>query len=180
MAALASATAEVRGERPSWAITLANLLPLWLLSLAVMAEGFPRPLFPPALGIAWFVLAIVSAIVLVWKRWLASELLLYSAIPFSLLFTFDEITTTYKTPFIAMCALFLSAGAVGYQRARPAWLRWAILLGAAALAVAMASRAGNNFWRLHEDLNIGMCFIDFPGCPPLPAQAPPWWKLFFG
>lgn len=132
MAALASAAADSRVEVPSWMIILANLLPLCFLSLAVMTEGFPRPPFPAALGIAWFILAVASA------------------------------------------------GAVGYQRTRPAWLRWAILLGAAALAVAAASHAGNNFWRLHEELKIGMCFIDFPGCPPLPAQAPPWWKLFFG
>jgi len=24
------------------------------------------------------------------------------------------------------------------------------------------------------------CFPDAAGCPPLPADASPWWRLFFG
>jgi TRAP-type uncharacterized transport system fused permease subunit len=61
------------------------------------------------------------------------KLILYSLFPLVLLMTFDEISTTYKSPFIMLCTLILTAGIVGYQRNRSARWRWLILLSAAVL-----------------------------------------------
>jgi hypothetical protein len=38
------------GSEDSWIATLASLLPFWLLSVAIMAEGFPKPLIPRELA----------------------------------------------------------------------------------------------------------------------------------
>jgi len=54
--------------KDSWLATLASLLPLWLWSLAISVEGFPKPPVPVEVGIASFWLAIVVSIVLLWKR----------------------------------------------------------------------------------------------------------------
>ena len=103
-------------EEDSWLVTVANLLPLWLLSFAVMSEGFPRPLFSPGLAVTAFLLAMGVSLVLLWKGWLTPDLLLYTFFPFVFFFIFDEIHTSYKTPFILLCVLILSAGMVGAQR----------------------------------------------------------------
>lgn len=166
-------------ERPCWLAALVNTLPLVFLSLAIMVEGFPRPPFPAVMGIGWFFLSIASAGWLIWKRWLKADLLIYSVLPMTLVFLLDEITTTYKTPFIFACMLILAAGAVIAQQARVIWLRLAVLLAGGALMLWAANHAMGNFWQLHENLNIERCFIDARGCPPLPVDAPDWWQLFF-
>ena len=48
----------------AWRTTLVSLLPFWLLSIAVMAEGFPRPPVPIRLAYASFVLAILTVMLL--------------------------------------------------------------------------------------------------------------------
>ena len=97
---------EIRRENPrSWCITLASLFPLWSISFAVMAEGFPRPPISVELAKFAFILAVVVSILLLWKRWMTVELVFYSHLPFYLLYAFDEISTTYKTPFIVLCTL---------------------------------------------------------------------------
>jgi len=172
---------EIRWADPrSWSATLASLLPLWLLSFAIMAEGFPRPPVSVALAITSFVLAIAVSIVLFWKRWMTIELILYSLVPLVLLITFDEISTTYKSPFIILCTLLLTAGLVGYQRNRSARWRWLILVSIAVVTLVMASHAASSFWQMAGDLGYGECFPDAQGCAPLTGQETPWWTLFFG
>ena len=163
----------------SWSTTLASLLPLWLLSFASMAEGFPRPPISIEMAITSFVLAIFISIVLLWKRWMTIELILYSLVPFVLLSTFDEISTTYKTPFIMLCTLILTAGIVGYQRNRSAWWRWLILLSAAVVTLVMAWHATSSFWHMASDLGYVRCFPDAHSCAPLTGKETPWWILFF-
>ena len=173
---------EIRWENlRSWRMTLANLFPLWLISFAVMAEGFPSPPISIELAKILFVLAIVAGIVLRWKRWMTLEFLMYSVlIPFSFLYVFDEISTTYKTPFIILSALILTAGLVSYQRSRiPRLGRILILLLTAVVAYAMAWNAALNFWQMAGDLGYVRCFPDAHGCAPLTGQETPWWVLFF-
>ena len=106
-------------------------------------------------------------------------LILYSFLPLVFLVIFDEISTTYKTPFIVLCTLILTAGTIGYQRSRSAPLGWFILFFAAAAALVMASNAADGFWDMAADLGYKECFPDAQGCLPLTGQETPWWDLFF-
>jgi hypothetical protein len=144
-----------------------------------MTEGFPRPPISIELAIISFVLAITVSIVLLWKRWMTIELILYSLFPFHLLYTFDEISTTYKTPFIILCTLSLTVGIVGYQHNRSAWWRWLILLFTAIVTWMMAWHAAFSFWQMASDLGYIRCFPDAHGCALLTGQETPWWILFF-
>jgi hypothetical protein len=160
--------------------TLANLLPLWLVSFAIMGEGFPHPI-SGRLAITAFVLAIAVSIVLLWIRWLTPELLLYSFFPFIFLYMFDEISTSYKTPLILLCALFLTTGIVGYQLSLnkdSLGLGWLILLLVAIATWFFASHAVQNYWQMTSDLGYVDCMPDFQGCAPLTGNETPWWVLF--
>lgn len=171
---------ELRWAAPrSWSPAIVTLLPIWLLSVAIMAEGFLRPPVPVEVATASFVLAIATGIVLLWTGWMTSELLLYSLFPLLLLSTFDEITTTYKTPFIVLCALMLTAGIAGYQHYRSSRLRSLLLLAAAAVTIVMAWHAASSFWQMAGDLGYVRCFLDAHSCAPLTGKETPWWSLFF-
>jgi len=163
----------------SWKATLVSLLPLWLISFAVMAEGFPRPPISPALAVAAVILAIAVSIVLLWKWPLSFPILLYYLIPFILLYLFDEISTSYKTPFILLCVLILSIGIIGYQRSLFFWIGVLILVLVGIGTLAIASHASQNFWQVASDFGFGNCFPDYSGCPPLTGKETPWWVLFF-
>jgi hypothetical protein len=163
----------------SWVAILASLLPLWLLSFTIMAEGFPRPPISRELAIAAFFLAIAAGILLLWKSWLTFDLLLVSLVPFILLFIFDEISTSYKTPFILLCALLLSTGMVGAQRSSSPVLRWSILLIVTVVTLVLAAHAIQNYWQMAGDLGYVKCFPDYQGCAPLTGNETPWWVLFF-
>ena len=114
-----------------------------------------------------------------WFNFIA-KLKFYSHLPFYLLYAFDEISTTYKTPFIVLCTLILAAGLVSYQRSRiPRLERILILLLTAVVAYAMAWNAALNFWQMAGDLGYVRCFPDAHGCAPLTGQETPWWVLFF-
>jgi len=166
----------------SWLATLASLLPLWLWSLAITVEGFPKPPVPVEVGIASFWLAIVVSIVLLWKRWLPPDVLLVSLVPFVFIFNFDEISTRYKTPFILLCALILSIGMVVAQRNSSLTVRWLLLLFVTIAVLVFSSNAAQNYWHMAGELGhfeFG-CFPDAFGCPPLTGNETPWWILFFG
>jgi hypothetical protein len=166
-------------KQQPWLKTLANLLPLWLFSLAITVEGFPRPPIPAWLGLVFFILAIVAGVGLLIMRWMPPMLTLISLFPFLLLPAFDEISTTYKTPFILTCALLLSAGMIVYQHSRSALFRWVILLVSIGVTLIFAWNAAENFWQMAGDLGYFECFPDYTGCPALTGQETPWWQLFF-
>jgi hypothetical protein len=162
-------------------VTIASLLPLWLWSVAILVEGFPPPPISVEIAVAAFLLALVLSGLLLWKRWLALELFVYSLFPFLLLSPFDEISTRYKTPFIVLCALVLTAGIVMYQGIRlTPWQRGLILLAFVAATYMLAWHATFNFWEMASDLGYRNCFPDGQGCAGLTSQAPAWWALFFG
>lgn len=166
----------------SWLANFASLLPLWLWSLAITVEGFPKPPIPVEVGLASFWLAIAVSIVLLWKRWLPPDVLLVSLVPFVFIFNFDEISTRYKTPFILLCALILSIGMIGAQRSKSVTIRWLTLLFVAVAVLVFSSNAAQNYWHMAGELgsfDFG-CFPDAFGCPPLTGHETPWWVLFFG
>lgn len=164
----------------AWPRILAGLLPIWLWSLAITVEGFPRPPISVEAAIAACVIAALVSFGLLWIGWMTSELLVYSLVPFLLVFGFDEISTTYKTPFIFACALILSVGVWIYQGSAIArWGRGVILLAVAGVTLAMAWHAAGNFWELTDTLGYTRCFPDAHGCAPLTGQELPWWAVFF-
>ena len=169
-------------DRRPWLKTLAVLAPLWMLALTVTAEGFPNPPIAGNLALILFYAAIAAAILVTLKFRTLIELPFIILIPPSFVFLFDEITTTYKTPFIFFCTLILSLGIIAYQvLADTRSLKAAIpvLLAAAILAYLAAWVAYRNFWAYTDSLGIERCFLDYTGCPPLPADHPAWWSFFF-
>lgn len=172
-------TIDWRAPSP-WVKTAATLLPLWLVALAVMAEGFPAPPVSIEAASIFFLLAIALSILLLWQRWMQVELLLYTFLPLAFVYGFDEISTAYKTPFILLCTLVLSMGLVIYQGHRGTWWRVWVLLAAAAVALGLAWHAAASYWQMTGALGYTRCFPGAVGCPPLGDQAKPWWTLFFG
>ena len=169
-----------RTTLPSWRMTIASLLPLWLWSVAITAEGFPRPPISREVAIVSFVIAVVVSLMLTWKGGMTIELLIYSLFPFLLLRMFDEISTSYKTPFILFCASILTGGVFVYHRSRATRLgRGLMLLGVAGVVLVMAWHATFNFWEMASALGYAQCFPDAHGCAPLTGQETPWWILFF-
>ena len=171
----------IRWADPPWWATLARLLPLWFLSLALTTEGFPRPTIPDELAIIFLILTPVIIVALLWIRWLTPELLLYIFFPITLLFILDEISTTYKTPLILTCTVILSAGMIGYQlclnRNSLGWA-WLTLLLTVILTWIFASHASRNYWQMASDLGY-QCSPDAQDCAPLTGNETPWWVLFF-
>jgi hypothetical protein len=159
---------------------LFGALPLWLFSLAITVEGFPRPPIPGPLAVGAFGLAIVVSVVLLINRWMTLDLLLGSLVPLVLVGTFDEISTAYKTPFIFVCALLLTMGILGYQYHRSARWRGLILLMAIVATLALAFHATDRYWKMTDALGFGNCFPDASDCAPIPPGAPSWWALMFG
>jgi len=164
----------------SWFATLACLLPLWLLSLSITVEGFPNPPISGELAVAAFWLAIATSIILLWRRWLEVDLLLYTFLPFALLVMFDEISTAYKSPFILICAFILSVGIVAAKHSSVLAQRWMLLLLTAVATWMLASHAARDYWDMVGNLVFGDCFPYTKGCPPLAGTETPWWVLFFG
>jgi hypothetical protein len=164
---------------PNWVKVLINLLPLWFVSLSITTEGFPKPPISLEIATASFATAVLFSIILLLKRWMEIESALYSFTPLILLAGFDEISTTYKTPFIFASVLILTVGALAYQYSR--WARpfkWLILLVALFLTLSAAGHAAGNFWQMASDLGYKMCFPDYHGCGPLTGNETPWWVLF--
>lgn len=156
-----------------------GLIPVWLFTLAVATEGFPRPPISAEAALACFVLGGLLVALALWRRWMTLEHAVYSLFPLHLMVVFDEISTTYKTPFLLMCAAGLTLGALIYFRVRARRpLGW-LVLGATLLIVwALAWHATLGFWHMTAGLGYQECFPDAQGCLPLPATATPWWILF--
>jgi hypothetical protein len=162
----------------SWKATLVSLLPLWLLSIAIMVEGFPRPPISYELAVTAFILAIAIIIILQWKWPRSYPLLLYYLFsPFILLYIFDEVSTSYKSLFILFCALILSIGIIGYQR-NTSFGSGVLILGLVGFAtIVLASHSSQNYWQMVGDLDYSNCFPDASGCAPLTGKETPWWIL---
>ena len=166
-----------------WAKTAAFLAALWMIALAATAEGFPSPLIPGNLAIFLFFAGLVVAIVASIRYLAFIELPIITLIPLLYVFEFDEITTVEKTPFILFCTLILSLGLIAYHylaQTRSLKVALPVLLAAAILAFLAGIVATLNFWEYTDSLGIGMCFLDYTSCPPLPADHPAWWRFLIG
>ena len=174
--------APVSGRLP-WLKTLAVLAPLWMFALAAAAEGFPDPPIPGNLARVLFYAGLAVAILVTFLFHTLIELPFIILIPALYIFEFDEITTTYKTPFILFCTLILSLGIIAFHylvEKRSLKVALPILLGVAILALLAGMLASKNFWGYTDSLGIERCFLDYTGCPALPADHPAWWRFFIG
>jgi hypothetical protein len=162
-----------------WVEAFLSLLPLWLISLAITGEGFPSPPLSFELGKWLIALALPLGLLMLWKRWLSAALFLYSLAPLTFLFIFDEISTTYKTPFILLSTLILTLGVLAFHGCRTQKQRILVLSVALAITWFFASNATFRFWEMTDQLGYVECFPDYTGCAPLPDDATPWWRLFF-
>ncbi len=163
-----------------WATPLVSMSILWLLSFAIMKEGFPSLPIPTGLAFSSFFVAILISLIALWKSWAPVEMLAFSFFPLLLLPVFDEITTAYKTSFIILCAMIMTIGLVLYQRlALPRLVGGIILLGIVILTWLLAHHAAANFWHMSSELGVHECFLDAVGCPQLTGEETPWWVLFF-
>lgn len=143
-----------RIEPPAWARNLAPLLPLWLIAISI------------SMG-------------LIFVGWMPVEIIPYSLVPLVLLSAFDEISASYKTPFIRRCALILTAGLFAFQRSHTTAWRMLILALSAAIPLLMAAHAVSACREMAKDLGYGRRLPDAHGCPPLTEDATAWWALFF-
>jgi hypothetical protein len=166
--------------------TLVSLLPLWLLSLIILAIVLPQPPIPEGLAVSAVLLILAISIALLWKGWLEIDIFFYSLFPFILLFFFGEVYLTYRFPFIVVCVFLLSVGIFAAQYTSKAddslTTRWLILFFVAVITWVIASHAAQNYWHMLGDLGYGAppleCMPNTTDCP-LIGKVIPWWVVFF-
>lgn len=149
-------------EPPLWQVTLADSLPLWLLSVIFMDISIGLFPFGPGLEGVPFLIVIAVTTLLLWMGWFTPELILYSLFPIIPTFIFEEIPPDYKLSFFLLCTFILTTGIVGYRLSLhrdSIGLGWLILLGVFIGTWVLASHASQNYWQM--------------------ANATPWWVLFF-
>jgi hypothetical protein len=165
----------------SWQATLASLLPLWLLSFAILPEDRPPLHIPGQLAGVAFVLSITVCIFLLWKCWMTFELALYSLLfPVVLVLGHDEMSSAYKIPLILLCTFILTIGILGYHYSlyRDAiGVAWLILLFAFIATWVFTLHLDQNYWQMAAELGYNAC--DSQGCAPLSPTGTSWWILFF-
>ena len=160
--------------------TLVSLLPLWLLSLIILAIVLPQPPIPEGLAVSAVLLILAVSIALLWKGWLDIDIFLYSLFPFILFFFFGEVYLTYRIPFIVLCVLLLSVGIFLAQYTSKAGdsltTRWLILFFVAAITWVIASHAAQNYWHMLGDLGYGAppleCMPNTTDCPLIGKVIP--------
>jgi hypothetical protein len=164
-------------DPPFWKATLANLLPLWLLCLAILPSSISAELKGRL-----FLLSMAAMILLLWLRWFTPELIFYSFFPIISIFIFEEISPGYGTPFVLLCTLLLSIGIFGYRLSLHKYsvgLAWLILFVVFIGTWMLALNADQNYRQMVADLGYG-CDPYMGACPaPVPANGIPWWVLFF-
>ena len=165
----------------SWQATLASLLPLWLLILAILPEGRPRLPIPDQVPVVAFVLSIAICIFLLWKGWMTVELALYSFLfPFILVFAHDEMSSAFKTPLFLLSALFLTIGIVGYHyclHRDAVGAAWLLLLFVFIATWIFNLHVDQNYWQMAGELGYNAC--DSYGCVPLAPKGTSLWTIFF-
>jgi len=147
-------------ELGSWRATLASLLPLWLFFFAFVDISVPSLEIMQIIG--FYLILPVSIVFFLWKGWMTFDLLLYSFLPITILFLFDEIDWSYRISILLFCTLILTVGIVGYQRSLnkdSVTLAWLSLLSAAVVTWIFASHAVQNYWQMGNET--------------------PWWVVIF-
>jgi hypothetical protein len=163
----------------SWQATLASLLPLWFLCLA-MVMAFSQIDIPVGLVYIAFWLFPILSLVFIGIGWMTFEVLLYSLFPILLQFSLDETSMAYRITLIVACTVFLSIGIVGYHislNRDKIGLAWLILLLVFIATWFFASRTNQNYWQMADALGYYAC--DNNGCAPLIPKSTSWWILFF-
>jgi hypothetical protein len=163
-------------DPPLWRATLADLIPLWLLSFIFL----PHPVSWKMAGIS-FVLYIVAIILLLWIRWFTPELILYTFFPILPIWIFDEMSASYEIAFVLLCTLVLSIGIFAYRLSLHKdyiGLGWLILLVVFIGTWMLASHANQNYWQMFSDLGY-TCGPDWQPCTSLTGNETPPWVLFF-
>jgi hypothetical protein len=163
----------------TWQATLASLLPLWLLSLALVM-AFSQMDIPIGLLYIAFCLFPILSLVVIGTGWMTFDVLLYSLFPILLLFSLDETSMAYRITLILACTVFLSIGIVGYHislNRDKIGLAWLILLLVFIATWFFASHANQNYWQMADALGYNAC--DNNGCVPLTPKGTSWWILFF-
>jgi hypothetical protein len=173
-------TVESLERTDRWWEILGGLLPLWMMAVAVTAEGFPHPPITVGMGLALFLGSIALSFLLIFLGWITPIRALYSLLPVVLIFPFDEMSTAYKTPFILAFAAILTVGALICQLIRKGPWGELVLIIVGALALVAASHAAGRYWDWALSLGFGECMPDLPPCPSLAGLGMPWWRLFFG
>lgn len=163
--------------RPPWIKTVVRLLPLWLIALSITAEGFPKPPISVGVSVAAFACAVLLLVVLWWKKWMRLEFALYSLLPTVMLPLFDEIVTTYKTPFILMCAILISLPVIACHAARNPTERFVILAAGMILNYLIIHHVMMNYWEVIEQTGFSDGYM--AGNYPLDIPGFPWWKIFW-
>lgn len=159
-------------ERRLPAILLTQL-PLWLFTATVSIEGSPPPGLPLWAGITAFALGVLIILYLAWRRELDASMFAMM-MPFVLTAFFDEVTTSYKTPFLLVSTAVVSASILLYQKSKDRKWRALILLAGVIVSILLASHAKNAFW----DLFTVRYTTDFTTLPVSGVDTP-WWKLYF-
>lgn len=161
--------------RLSWPVTILSLLPIWLMTAAVSAEGFPSPPLTAQAALAFFIAAVLLTLLLAVKRWAPPVLFLYYLLPLVMMMKYDEIFTNFKTPFLFTCALILSLFGLAYLRSQNREVGLYILAAGALVAFVTGNLAGENYWNIVGSGHTGECWNSF--CAP-PTGEYPWWKVF--
>ena len=161
-------------KQPTWLVTLACVVPLWLLAVAIMVEGFPPPPIPLSLALFAFFSACVIAAILLWRRKTSVIFLLYCGLPFFLLYTFDEISTLYKTQYIVACTLFLTLAAVAHLRSQSPIKAWFFLLLGVVATLLAAEEIRASYWNLVSAQGLDLCY---PNCLPQLDHGNSWWRM---
>lgn len=161
---------------PIWAALL-GVLPVILLTLTGLGEGFPSPLLHARVMFAMGILGVALVPLLIWKGWMWGGLLIYSF--WAAIATqagLDEIASSYKTPFTFLAALAVVIPALAFQFSAWRW-RWVILMVGLVLALWFVGRMAGQYWGMVDRLGYTACY---PSCLPVSGKDPLWWQVLLG
>lgn len=155
-------------------VMLLTQLPLWLFTATVSVEGFPPPGLPLWAGITAFALGVLIILYLAWKRELDASMFAMM-VPFGLMVFLDEVTTSYKTPFLLVSTAVTALSIFAYQKLENHRGRGLVLLAGVIVSIWLASHAKSVYWDLFSE-RYTRCY---PDCLPVSGLDLSWWKLYF-
>lgn len=82
----------------------------------------------------------------VWHDWTRLSFGFYGVMPLVLVAAFDDVTPTFRAPYLAASTVILAAGAAAYVRSATAWQRALALLTGMTLSWAVTTAGVASFW----------------------------------